>query len=354
MALDLDALKKRRARRTSSGWTAKEGDNQIRVLPHTSRYFTEQLNDFALEFRSHFLRADGMDTAVYRCLRDQKQPCAICEVHKRFKESDNANLKQLADQLRASERHLMNIVDLNDPGVGIQLYETGPQVYDAILEFVSNPNWGDVVNPENGKNITVTLTPGSKSRSGFNSYSVLPNPNSTSIVPHLPADWQTKLDEIESGVPAFPTPSEIQKWLEVLGVADGHPTSAGNPSTAAAPVASAPAAPAAPPEVPAIPAAAPVPVASAIPVAPVAEAAVTPATIAAATPAATGPADVPVALRAFVEEHKLGWAIKKDKPLPACYSEGPNRPDIGFDPRKFPCDPCPVKADCQLTKLGLA
>lgn len=354
--LDLEGLKKKRARRTSQGWTPKDGDNLIRLLPHTSKYFEASLDDFALEFRTHFLRAEGMDVAVYRCPRDKKEQCPFCEIVRKHRESADPAVKQVTDQIRASERHLMNIIDLNDVAAGIQGYESGPSVYDDILSFVSNPAWGDILSPDQGRNITLNLTPGAKSRSGYNTYNVQPHPAQTDITPHLPAEWKVKIDELQGFVPNYPTPVEIEKWIQVFGLGGGTtppttPAPTPGPATTSAPPAPSPTPSAVPPVAqapPPPPTTAPTP-----PSPPTAPTAPVPSTVTSAPPIPASFA--PPLLQAFSETQKVALVEKDSRIVPACFSEGPNNKEVGFNPMKFPCERgCTVRADCQLRQLGLA
>lgn len=331
MGLDLDKLKSKKARRTGTGWTPKEGDNLIRILPHSSSYFTEALGDFALEFRSHFLKVEGSETQVFRCIKDRKGICGFCAASGKYKDSENPKLKKNAEQIRGSERHLMNIINLNDIPTGIQTYECGPKVYNGILDFMANPAWGDLSDPKEGRNVTLQMKPQGKTTSGYNEYAVLPHPQKTDITPHLSGEWHEKLDGLEASLPAFPTDEDVVRWLGVLGFEDGAPV----------PVAAAVASPASPTvaPLPAPTAAAPAPV--------IATAA--PAPVVAVTPA---PAGDPVS--EFAAKHGLTAEMRDGKAVPLCYSKGPDNKDVGFNPAKFPCEKgCPVRAECQLKKLGI-
>jgi hypothetical protein len=358
MPLDLDGLKQKQARRSSSGWSPKEAENLIRILPYTSKYFTTQLADFAYEFRSHFMKADGMETRVFRCAKDKGEQCIFCEIVAKNKETQDPAIKKAIDQIRRSERHLMNIIDLNKIADGIQTYECGPKVYDDLLGFMSNPAWGDLVHPQQGRNISLILTPQGKSRSGYNEYSVQPHPNVIDITPHLPSDWLEKIDALEAQVAKYATQAEAEKWLEALrlwGDAKAPVANVGGPP----PPASAPL-PFTPPPAPATAAPpAPTPAPAAMSFTPSAPTLATAAPAPVMQAAATVTENVSPELAAFSNQQGLVLAEKnvgsgKRKPVPVCFSEGPNNKEIGFNPAKYPCEKgCPVRPNCQLITLGL-
>ena len=325
MPLDLDKLNQKKARRSVSGWTPKEGDNTVRILPHTKRYFDESLDDFAVEFYSHFLKAEGMDTVVVRCLRDKGEKCPFCESVRSHRESTDQGLKKAADDIRRAERHLMNIVDLTNIDSGIQHYECGPMVYDGVLDYAANPQWGDIFSPEKGCNLILNLISALKSRSGYNTYKVQPHRESTDIRPHLKDGWEGRLDEVSAAIPEYPSPDVVTLWMEVLfpGTA-GNSGAAPNPAPVAPPTGN-PAAPVATP-----PAAQPTP---------------------AAAPSPVPAIDIGGEVQTWAANHDLQVRQEGDVVVPQCFSTGAG---TGFNPKEHPCDDgCPVRSDCQLKHLGL-
>lgn len=343
MPTDLDGLRNRVARRATRGWSPREGDNLVRILPHTSKYFTESPADIAIEFHSHFMKAEGSDTEVLRCLRDKREKCAICETIKKYKESADPVLKKVLEQIRSSERHLFNIVNLNDMAAGIQAYESGPKLYDEVMGFIANPAWGDMVSPKDGRNWTIHMTPQGKSRSGYQEYKLQPHPEKTDITVHLPTGWVETIDNLETSVASYPDEATVLRWLDVFGLLT---------PTIAAPV---PDPPSAVPTTVAIPPAPPAAVVAPVPLAVAAPVPIAPDAQTAGVPGS--PVSVFVASNPTSIDGTLPITIttKKNKEVPSCFSDGPSNKAIGYNPSKWPCTAgCPLKADCQLISLGLA
>jgi hypothetical protein len=401
MALNFKALKdKQENRRGGSGWQAKDGNNLIRVLPPASAYFGGEIEDIAHSFKVHFLKKEGEDTKVTRCYRDKKTTCPVCEVWFKFRKSDDPALAKMANEIRGVDRFLLNILDMNNLQAGVQQYTANYTVYNGILEYAANPMWGDVLSPEAGRNFFVELTLAAKSKTGFNSYKVQPDPqasNITGILAQLPG-WQEKLDELAAQVNPYLEAEELQAFLDKVGFppdlprasVPGHtfgaPAGWGQPSApqqplspppafapppqpgfpaptysapAAAPVA-APAAPVyAPPVQPApapepeqpseftaepswlqqAPAAAPVAAPAAPVYAPPAQPVAVPQPVVAA-PVQPTPVAAPVMMAAAPVAPEAAPAGH-----PACFGD--------FDPRRHPCDGCPSRAECQIAALGL-
>lgn len=345
-----DKLKARAAgSRLSTGWRPKEGDNRIRVLPPHSKYVKDisLMEDVAVGFKLHYFRIEGRPTEVSRCLEELKQRCPACEAWRTHRKSEDAGLKQLAGQIAPADNYLMNILDLNNLQAGVQHWGANYTCWSKILEIVANAQWGNVLGVSDGTNFVITMTPGSKSRTGFNSYSLLPERQPSSIVETLAAlpDWQQKVDGLADQISAAMEASEIQALVEEMGfpppvkragAAGGppapRPAGAVPTPTAPTPVASA-----------AIPG--PVPAPSPVGVAPAAPSTV----VTGFTPAATADAE---AVGAYVPHYDPGPQYTPKLPdgvrpaqVPRCYSD--------FQPGIHRCEPCPVKTPCQLKALNI-
>ena len=65
MPTDFEGLKDK-INRSGAGWKPQSGDNRIRLLPPTPRWFEESLAEISYQFRTHFVRLEGRDLAVFR------------------------------------------------------------------------------------------------------------------------------------------------------------------------------------------------------------------------------------------------------------------------------------------------
>lgn len=352
MTINHDALKKRMAgsRGPQFGWKAKENGNKVRILPPAARFIGawDQMTDLAITFKIHYFRIEGKQTAVSRCLDELKQRCPACESYRAHKKSTDPALVELAKSVRAADQYLFNILDINNLQAGIQAWPANYTCWVKIMEIAANPAWGNVVDPENGVDFEITMTPGNRSRTGHNQYSVMPSPHRTNVQAVLDAieDWRGKLDSLDANIIEPKTPEEILELLDEMGlppvggksgatktspIAPPTTTSGGGPT-----VISTPATVSIPGAVPSVPAP--------TPIAPV------PATIAPPTPGAAAVNPV-----ATVTEQRV--------PLPVHYDPGPNfvekvpeaqRPANAprcfgaYAPSIHRCQPCPSVVDCQM------
>lgn len=331
MPLDFDALNKKKNQRLGQGWTPDPGDNEVRVLPPTSDYFTELIGFIGYEFRNHFISLEGQDLEVFRCLRDDDQKCPACQFYYGHRNDNDPGVSKIADKFNPSRRFVMNIIDLSDPSAGIQSYQCGPSVHNEILKFVANENWGDCLDPEEGRNFTITLTPGNQNPTGYNQYDVMPAPNPSSVVHHLPEGWKDALDALQSDVPEIPSREQVESVVnsgkeQAFGDSrTGNPASdTSEPASDSTPTPKADQDSGFSPEVSE----------------PVDQDTTEPTSEPGTTPEAS--TDSGGVLPPRVEG---GPNIDPETDQPVCFGE--------FDREQYPCDVCDVERDCAMQKLDL-
>jgi gp32-like DNA binding protein len=362
-----DRLKQRRAgSRAGTGWKPKDGENVVRVLPPHSRFLTawDQLDDVAIAYKMHFFRIEGRPTEVSRCLEElkPKQRCPACDAWRAYRKSEDPALAEMAKDIGPADNYLMNILDVNNMEAGVQAWGANYTCWDKILEIVANPKWGNVLDPADGVNFVITKTPAAKSRTGWPQYSVMPEPDHTTIMEFLEKfqDWQETLDGLEAQITAAKEPDEIQALLTEMGFpapavpraaspaprpvgATPRPVGAAPRAAVPAAVGPRPVAPAARPGVKPVQAAAPRPVGTAPRVA----AAVKAAPRVAAKAAAPVPEEATETTEPHYDPGPDYQPVTPDEERPA----GAPRCFGDYQPEVHACEACPLLAECQMKML---
>lgn len=345
MPLDFDALKNKKSRSLGRGWSPKGGNNAVRVLPHTSKYYTESVSDFAYDYHVHFIKVEN-ETTVTLCPRAVGGFCPPCELFWAHRNSEDPALAKAVHAIKPNERHLMNIIDMANTEGGIQPYEANYTVYHGMLDYVSNLDWGDCLDIQSGRNFNIILTPADKSPTKRNSYSVMPHPVVSDVTPYLPPDWMNRLDALEQSKPEAAALDVLIGLMRRLGlpevdlpfgvtIAPAVPAASPPPPTPPPPAAAVQQVAAPPPPPP--PPATAAPVQAAPPPPP-------PAVVVQQPEPEPEPAPSPAATTG-------GWPpglqFEAGAQYPACLGK--------FDSTKYPCDfPCPVKTQCQMKAVGLS
>jgi hypothetical protein len=222
MGLDIKKVKDRLENKGKGGnpdrWSPQEGENPVRVLPHTLKYFTDTVDDIAFSYLIHFgVGPEGSKEAIV-CPKttNRKNRCPICEFIGVLKKSTDTKEQAMGSDMGIRKRYMINLIDLKDAETiakGVQILECGPKIYEGIIQW-ANEKWGDPLDLETGRNLTIhkTIPPGGdKNRT---EYKVEPDPNKSSIVAKLPKNWKEQLAKLETVFPQIKSYEEIKESLE--------------------------------------------------------------------------------------------------------------------------------------------
>lgn len=194
----------------------KDGENEIRILPPSLEYFAETVDYIGYDYLMHYnLGVEGNRQAeVCPKTLGRQHKCPVCDAVSKLYKLGTPEDKTLGGQLRAKKRHLFNVLDMNNLDKGIQILETGPKIYESLVVFVTNPKWGDLLDVDKGKNITITKTGQKESSTGYVEYSVAPDPTSTSIREKLPKNYKEAISALAKAVPVAKSYDELKAILE--------------------------------------------------------------------------------------------------------------------------------------------
>jgi hypothetical protein len=110
---------------------------------------------------------------------DPKAKCSVHDFCDKNKESKNKELKKLADDMKGKRRVYFNILDVDDKDKNDvpQICSGGVSILQGILDVICDPDYGDITDPEEGREVTIT-----KTGKGLNTeYSVMPKPKTTQV-----------------------------------------------------------------------------------------------------------------------------------------------------------------------------
>lgn len=175
-----EEMSKRRESYGKDFYFPKKEINNIRFLPH----WTWDLNeDPFYETMYHKNLGDDKKKSVI-CLKfEKKEYCPGCEAVDAFYHTRNKDDAAFAKSIRAQTRVYWNIVDLDDLEAGVQVWMTGSDILDQVIDWITNPKYGDITDPIHGRNCTLRFTKGEHTKSGWNEYKIQPDPTESVIEP---------------------------------------------------------------------------------------------------------------------------------------------------------------------------
>lgn len=169
----------------------EKGKNVRRVLPPKGD------NDvFWAEGYLHFqLGDDGKTTATCLETYGEGKKCPICQYVEQLKKSKRPEDKKLADQIKRTKRTYIAVLNRDAEEEKPLVLPVGQTIMKAIVDLICDPDYGDITDFEEGRDITIT-----KTGSGLGTeYSVIAKPK-TSICSedYTPEELDELLPDLEN------------------------------------------------------------------------------------------------------------------------------------------------------------
>jgi len=176
--MDLNAIKKRLSQlqttnnRTSSLWKPQPGKTQIRIVP----YSFNKDNPF-IELFFHY----NLNNRSYLSPISFGRPDPIEEFSQKLKGSGSKEDYQLAKKLEAKMRTFAPVVVRGEERQGVRFWGFGKTVYQELLSIIADPDYGDITDPVNGRDVVVEFITAEESGASFPKTNIRVKPNQTAI-----------------------------------------------------------------------------------------------------------------------------------------------------------------------------
>tara|TARA_Y100000287_G_C14144815_1_gene316531 strand:+ start:98 stop:850 length:753 start_codon:yes stop_codon:yes gene_type:complete len=176
--MDLNAIKKRLNQlqttnnRTSSLWKPQPGKTQIRIVP----YAFNKDNPF-IELFFHY----NLNNRSYLSPTSFGRPDPIEEFAQKLKGSGSKEDYQLARKLEAKMRTFAPVIVRGEEKQGVKFWGFGKTVYQELLSIIADPDYGDITDPVNGRDVVVEFITAEESGASFPKTNIRVKPNQTPI-----------------------------------------------------------------------------------------------------------------------------------------------------------------------------
>ncbi len=188
--MDLEAIRKRLGQlqttnnRTSSLWKPQPGKTQIRIVP----YAFNKDNPF-IELFFHY----NLNNRSYLSPISFGRPDPIEEFAQKLKGSGNKEDYQLSKKLEAKMRTFAPVIVRGEESQGVRFWGFGKTVYQELLSIIADPDYGDITDPVNGRDVVVEFISAEESGASFPTTKIRVKPNQTPI-----SDDPTILEKVKS------------------------------------------------------------------------------------------------------------------------------------------------------------
>ena len=176
--MDLNAIRKRLGQlqttnnRTSSLWKPQPGKTQIRIVP----YEFNKDNPF-IELFFHY----NLNNRSYLSPISFGRPDPIEEFAQKLKGSGNKEDYQLSKKLEAKMRTFAPVIVRGEESQGVKIWGFGKTVYQELLSIIADPDYGDITDPVNGRDVVVEFISAEESGASFPKTNIRVKPNQTPI-----------------------------------------------------------------------------------------------------------------------------------------------------------------------------
>ena len=176
--MDITAIRKRLEQlqtsntKTNNLWKPQPGKQVVRIVP----YQHNKDNPF-LEMFFHY----DLGGKTYLSPTTYGRPDPIEEFAQKLRSSGNKEDYQIAKKLMAKMRTFAPVIVRGEESEGVRFWGFGKMVYQELLSVIADPDYGDITDAMNGRDITVEFISAEEAGKNFPVTNIRVKPNQTPI-----------------------------------------------------------------------------------------------------------------------------------------------------------------------------
>ena len=217
----LDALKNNTTKSTSL-WKPVPGKHTVRIVP----YSHNPENPF-IELLFHY----NMNGKTYLSPSTFGRPDPIVEFASKLKKTGDKEDWKQGRLLEPKLRTYVPILVRGEEAQGVKFWGMGKQVYQEILAIIADPDYGDISDLKNGRDITIEFKTAEETGKSYPETSIRVKPNQTVAFDATDAVVREKVKNQKNVTELFPelTYDELASVMDIwLNAGDNNPD--GEPS----------------------------------------------------------------------------------------------------------------------------
>ena len=178
MAINLDAIRGRlnklqnTQRKTVELWKPAPGKHQIRLVP----YKFNKENPF-IELFFHY----NINNKTYLSPQSFGRPDPIVEFSDKLKRMGDKEDWKAAKKMEPKLRTFVPVLVRGEEGEGVRFWGFGKTVYQEILGYIADPDYGDITDPEAGRDIVVEVVSAEDSGTSYPVTTIRVKPKETPL-----------------------------------------------------------------------------------------------------------------------------------------------------------------------------
>ena len=150
--MDINAIKRKlnslqnQQKRSDKLWKITPGKHQVRIVP----YLFNKDNPF-IELYFHY----NVNNKTYLSPQSFGRPDPIVEFAEKLKRMGDKDDWKAAKQLEPRLRTFVPVIVRGEEGEGVRFWSFGKTVYQEILGYIADPDYGDITDPVTGRDLTI-------------------------------------------------------------------------------------------------------------------------------------------------------------------------------------------------------
>ena len=215
MAIDLDAIRKKLNNlQTQTGkqnnlWKPEPGKQTIRIVP----YQYNKDNPFQ-ELYFHY----NLGKKIYLSPVTFGKADPVVEFCEKLKATGNKEDWQMARKMEPKMRCYVPVIVRGEESEGVKFLGFGKTVYQELLSIIADPDYGDITDVMNGRDVTVEFT-AAEGAGSFPKTSIRVKPNTSAAtdskdVAEKITNGQKEITEIFKEVSYDDLKTALSEWLE--------------------------------------------------------------------------------------------------------------------------------------------
>ena len=228
MAINIDALRGRlnkqqnTQKKSDNLWKPTPGKHQVRIVP----YKFEKDNPF-IELYFHY----NINNKTYLSPQSFGRPDPIVEFADRLKRMGDKEDWKAAKQMEPKLRTFVPILVRGQEGEGVKFWGFGKTVYQEILGYIADPDYGDITDPKTGRDITIEYQSAEEAGTSYPVTTIRVTPNQCALSDNAEdvtkfLESQTEITDLYSELSYDELKNVLEGWLNPTSEKneDGEPS----------------------------------------------------------------------------------------------------------------------------------
>ena len=204
-------------KKSDSIWKPANGKSQIRLVP----YKFNKDNPF-IELYFHY----NINNKTYLSPMSFGRPDPIVEFAEKLKRTGDTDDWKAGKKMEPKLRTFAPVIVRGKESEGVKFWGFGKTVYQDILGYISDPDYGDITDPHTGRDIVLEVVSAEESNAAYPTTTIRVKPAVSKILPEAEAvtellNAQKEITDLYSELSYAELKSVLENWLNPTAGANG-------------------------------------------------------------------------------------------------------------------------------------